>query len=72
LQLEAGIPEIAGAVVSILMVIGTERDNPTPFVAVHVTVAPAVSAVRVVVSQPLDSAMPDSKSPNGEWRYARC
>src|SRR6266849_6154489 len=42
----AGIPEMTGGVLSILIVIGTELVSPAPFVAEQVKVTPAVSAVR--------------------------
>src|SRR5262249_48662516 len=59
-QAEAGIPEMIGGVLSILIVTGTELDNPTPFVAEHVSVTPAVSAVSVEGLQPDEDAIPDS------------
>ena len=37
-------------------------DNPTPFVAEQVTVAPAVSIINVVIAQPLENLIPDSES----------
>src|SRR5262245_58845882 len=51
-----------GGVLSILIVSGTELDNPTPFVAEHVSVTPAVSAMSVEVLQPYEDAIPDSES----------
>ncbi len=57
-----GIREMSGAVLSILMVIGTERDSPAAFVTEHATVTPAVSAVKVVPVQPTEDVMPDSRS----------
>src|SRR6185312_6017425 len=44
------------------MVIGTEVDSPTPFVAEHVRVTPAVSPVRLVGAHPVEDAIPDSGS----------
>jgi hypothetical protein len=58
----AGIPEIAGGVLSILMVMGTDVTRPTPFVAEQVTVTPAVSAVRLVGVHFVEDAIPDSAS----------
>ena len=57
-----GWPVIAGAVLSILIVSGTERVRPAPFVAEHVSVMPAISFARVVDEHPLEEAMPDSGS----------
>jgi hypothetical protein len=45
-----------------LTVTETELDKPAPFVAEQVSLVPAVSAVRVVVEQPLDDAIPDTRS----------
>src|SRR5439155_19903450 len=59
---QAGSPEMTGGVLSILMVTGTDIDNPAPFVAEHVRVVPGVSAVSVVAVQPDEDAMPDSGS----------
>ena len=47
---------------SILIDCKAEADNPAPFVAEHCSVTPAVSAVRLVVAQPEDDAIPDSGS----------
>src|SRR2546425_9054014 len=58
----AGRPEMAGGVLSILFVTGTELESPTPFVAEQDRVTPAVSAFSVVGPQPEDDAMPDSGS----------
>ena len=58
----AGIPEIAGGVLSTLMVIGTEVDRPTALLAAQVRVTPAVSPVRVVGVHPVEDAIPDSGS----------
>ena len=62
MQPAAGIPEMTGGVLSILMVTETEEDRPTPFVAEHVNVTPAVSAVTLVCVQPVEEAIPDSGS----------
>src|ERR1700720_1493766 len=51
-----------GGVLSILTVAETDAERPTPFVARHVNVAPAVSAVSVVGVQPEEDAIPDSGS----------
>ena len=61
-QVGAGIPEITGGVLSILIVTGTELESPAPFVALQVKVTPAVSAVRLVVMHPEEDAIPDSGS----------
>src|SRR5947207_810838 len=53
---------MTGGVLSILMVTGTDIDNPAPFVAEHVRVVPGVSAVSVVALQPDEEAMSDSGS----------
>src|SRR5215510_5330788 len=58
----AGIPEIAGGVLSTLTVIGTEVDKPTALLAAHVRVTPAVSPVRVVGEHPVEDAIADSGS----------
>jgi hypothetical protein len=49
---------------SIFTVTEAEFDKPAPLVALQVSVVPAggVSALRVVVVQPLDEAIPDSGS----------
>jgi hypothetical protein len=57
-----GIPEITGGVLSILMVMGTDVVRPTPFVAEHVSVTPAVSTVRLEGAHPVDVRIPDSGS----------
>jgi hypothetical protein len=44
----AGIPEMTGGVLSILIVTGMEEVSPAPFVAEQVTVTPAVSVVSAV------------------------
>ena len=59
---EAGIPEITGAVLSSLMVIGTEVDRPTALLAEQVRVTPAVSAGRLVGAHPVEDVIPDSGS----------
>src|SRR5579862_4881770 len=56
------MPEIMGGVWSILIMTGTEADNPTPLIAAQVNVTPGVSIVNVVVVQPAEEAMPDSGS----------
>src|SRR5262249_44563931 len=52
----------AGFVLSTFTVTLEELVTPSPLVAEHVTVAPAVSLVNVVAPQPFDEAMPDSGS----------
>src|SRR5438132_1380356 len=58
----AGMPEITGELLSILIVVDTELATPAPFLAEHVKVTPAVSAVRVVWPQPAVDTIPDSGS----------
>src|SRR5262245_15601192 len=58
----AGIPEIAGGVVAVLVVMGTGVARPTPFVGGEVTVTPAVSSVRLVGVHFVEDAIPDSTS----------
>jgi hypothetical protein len=53
---------INGGVLSSLTVTEVDVDRPTPFVAEHVNVIPAVSAVSVVDVQPDEEAIPDSGS----------
>lgn len=45
MQPAAGMPEITGGVLSILIVTETEAVKPAPFVALQVKIVPAVSAV---------------------------
>src|SRR5260370_1307216 len=58
----AGMPEITGGVLSILIVIDTEFDRPTPFVAEQVMVTPAVSAVNGGPKTPFDEVISGSGS----------
>ncbi len=51
-----------GGVWSILMVTETELCNPAPLVAEQVKVTPGVSAVSVVLPQPVEDVTPDSGS----------
>jgi hypothetical protein len=58
----AGIPEINGGVLSILMVTGTVVARPTALLAEQVRVTPAVSPARSVGAHPVEEAIPDSGS----------
>src|SRR5262249_3804435 len=51
-----------GGVLSILTVTDREDDSPAAFVAVHVSVRPAVSFAKVCAPQPEDETMPVSGS----------
>src|SRR5437016_991367 len=53
---------ITCGVVSTFSVTGTEAVRPTPFIAEHVKVTPAVSAASVIGPQPDEEARPDSGS----------
>jgi hypothetical protein len=53
---------MTGGVLSIFTVTGAELERPAPFVAEHVTLTPAVSALRVAGPQPVEDAMPESGS----------
>src|SRR6516165_8256587 len=59
---EQAFPIITGGVLSILMVMGTDVERPTPLVAVQVRLTPAVSAGRFVGAHPVEDAIPDSRS----------
>ena len=56
------MPEIAGAVLSILTVVDADVAIPAPFVAVQLRVVPDVSEESTVVSQCEEDEMPDSES----------
>jgi hypothetical protein len=51
-----------GGVLSTLIVTDLDALSPAPLVAEHVITVPAVSLVRVTLSQPVDDAIPDSGS----------
>ena len=59
----SGLPKTTvGGVVSILMTTDCDAVKPAPFVAVHVSVVPVVSLIKVAGAHPADDAMPDSGS----------
>ena len=56
------VNDTKGSVLSILIVAEADPVNPALLVAVHVSVVPAVSVLRVVVEHPVEEAMLDSGS----------